>query len=593
MYASYTILILLFITMILFIWGRFRYDIVALISLTIAVAIGAVPYHLVYSGLSNPAVITVACVMVISQTITNSGVLSPLIHAFDKFNYYPVIHIGLLTLITAVFSAFMNNVGALGLMMPIAIQSAIDAKRSPALYLMPIALGSAMGGLTTVIGTPPNLLISSYRAENTSIGHPFAMFDFSYCGFWIALIGVIFIAFIGWRLIPKRKNLSHTEEIFEIEDYITELKITEKSKLDNASIHEFESMLDSDYRVLGIIRNQRKRLVVRPQQRLEVGDILILQAPSSVIEKITSLYKLDLIGDQKKNIELLKDDDITVNECVVPQGSTLEGRSSAQLRLRSRHSCNLLAVSRQGRPFKERLNHVNLIAGDVVLLQGPNLLVQETISRFGLLPLLGRNINISKTKLFYLPLLIFCIAIILAALQIFPVQIAFGGAVMVMLLTNIIPARKVYDMIDWPIIILLAAMIPIGHALQSTGGTALITHYLLQHATSLSPPAVLFLLMIITMTLSDFMNNAATAVVMAPIAVSIAQALNLNIDTFLMAVAISASCSFLTPVGHQNNTLVMGPGGYKFIDYIRVGLPLEIIVLATSMPLLLHFFPIH
>lgn len=590
-FEPYSILIILFFTMVLFIWGKFRYDIVALLALMTAIAVKAVPYDIAYSGLSNAAVITVACVMIISKTIADSGILSPVINSIAKFTKYPVIHVGILTAITAILSAFMNNVGALGLMMPVAIQSAIDTKRSPSMFLMPIALGSAMGGLTTVIGTPPNLLISTFRAEIPG-KTPFAMFDFSYCGFWLAFMGVIFISFIGWRLIPRRKKIASAEDIFQVEDYITELKIIEKSKCVNVTVKEFEAMLDEDYVVLGIIRNERKRLVVRPQQQIVQDDILIVQATSEVIEMLIQKIKLEIQHNQKITADQLKADDIIISECVVPQASTIEGRTSAQLRLRSRFQTNLLAISRQGKPFKERLTHVKLTAGDVILLQGPSMAVQESVNRLGLLPLLERNISLGKKKSTYLPMVIFTIAIIMSALHLLPVQIAFGGVVLALLLFKMVPARKVYDMIEWPIIILLAAMIPIGRALETTGGAQIITNHFIALSNHISPTAILVLLMFVTMTLSDFMNNAATAVLMAPIAVSIAQTLHLNVDSFLMAVAISASCSFLTPVGHQNNTLVMGPGGYKFSDYIRIGLPLEILVLGASAPLLLHFFPI-
>ena len=590
MLEPYSILLILIFTMGLFIWGRYRYDVVALIALSIAVLFGAVPFNQVYSGLGNPAVITVACVMIISEAITRSGFLLPLIHHMSAYTRYPAVHIGMLTLLSAVLSAFMNNIGALALVMPIAIQSAINTKRSPSLILMPIALGSAMGGLTTMIGTPPNLLISHYRKIHT--GSSFAMFDFSYVGFWVALSGVIFIAFIGWRLLPRRQKPVDPDASFDVQDYITELKVQEQSPLVDCTIADFEAMYEGDYVVLGIIRNNRKRLVLRSQQVINHNDIIIVQASPSVLHKLIRLAKLTLVTDGAVSKETLTSNEIALSECVVLQGANIEGRSSRDLRLRSRFQINLLAIARQGRPFKERLNHVLFKAGDIILLQGPQDALQDAISRLGLLPLLERDIQIKSSPQSYRPLLIFFIAILLAAFQLLPVEIAFSGAVLAMLLLGVIPARLVYDMIDWPIIVLLAAMIPIGQALQTTGGTGLIAHYFTHVSGNLSPVTILVLLTLVTMTLSDFMNNAATAVVMAPIAVSIAQALQLNTDTFLMAVAIGASCSFLTPIGHQNNMLVMGPGGYKFLDYLRIGLPLEIIVLCVTLPTLLHFWPL-
>jgi len=297
------------------------------------------------------------------------------------------------------------------------------------------------------------------------------------------------------------------------------------------------------------------------------------------------------VADQKISSDILKSNDVSFIEAVVPQGSRIEGRSSISMRLRSRHHINLLAISREGKAFKKRLNHVNLHAGDIVLLQGPAADLNENVANLGFLPLVEREIQVGSRKRAYLPILIFIIAIISAVVGLLPIQAAFGGAVLAMILFNVIPVRKLYESIDWSIVILLAAMLPIGGALQSTGGTAIIAHYFISMSGHISPTLVLGLLLLLTMTLSDFMNNAATTVVMAPIAVSIAQALKVNIDPFLMTVALGASCSFLTPVGHQNNMLVMGPGGYKFLDYIRLGLPLELIVVAVGLPAILWAWP--
>ena len=573
----------------LFIWGRWRYDVVALIALMVSVAVGAVPFGLIYSGLSNTAVITVACVMVISQAITHSGVLNPVVRKINSATEYPIIHIGALCVMTAVLSAFMNNIGALALMMPVAIQSALKANRSPSLVLMPIALASALGGLTTMIGTPPNLLISAYRQEYT--GHPFALFDYSYVGLPIAIVGVIFLALLLWRFIPgNRKASKQSEDIFHIQDYMTEVKIPENSPIIDQTVREFEQSIKADFVILGLIRNKRKRLVLEPDNLLQANDILIIEASPEDLQELLEMGKLELVGGEKVSSEILKSKDVTIVEAVVPQGSRIEGRSSQSIRLRSTHHLNLLAISREGKAFKQRLNHVTFRAGDIVLLQGATEDLNEHIANLGFLPLVERGLRVGTRRRF-LPLLIFVIAIVLAALQLLPVQVAFGGAVLFMVLLNVIPIRRLYESIDWSIVILLAAMIPIGNALQSTGGTAVIAHYFIVVSGHITPIFVIGLLLIVTMTLSDFMNNAATTVVMAPIAVSIAQALKLHIDPFLMTVALGASCSFLTPVGHQNNTLVMGPGGYKFTDYIRLGLPLELIIIIIGLPLILWAWP--
>lgn len=587
----YVILIILILTMGLFIWGKWRFDVVAMIALMTATALGVVPFSQVYTGLGNPAVITVACVMIISNSISRTGLLDSFVQKLTRVTQNTVLHIALLTTVAAILSAFMNNVGALALMMPISIQTFQKNKESPSKILMPLAFASALGGLTTIIGTPPNLLVSSYRQEYT--GHAFAMFDYAYLGIPLALICLVFIIIVGWRLLPTHRKVSkRAEDLYQIHEYITEIKIPEKSPAVDITVAKLESMTEGEFLILGLIRNKKKKLIIQRNQKLKADDILIIEASTEDLQELVNTAKLQLVGDKKFDADTLKSDDVSLIEAVVPQGSQLDGRSTFELRLRSRFHINLLAIARQDKPFRQRIKKTRLKAGDVLLLQGITETLRENAIQLGLMPLVERDILVSRSKRAYLPLLIFFIAIVVAAFQIAPVPIAFSGAVIFMVLTKTLPARMIYSSIEWPIIILLAAMIPLGTALQTSGGTRLISHYFILLSAHASPLVILGTLLFATMTLSDFMNNAATTVVMAPIAVSIAQALKLNIDPFLMAVAIGASCSFLTPVGHQNNTLVMGPGGYRFTDYIRLGLPVEILILLITLPLITWAWPL-
>lgn len=590
--TPYMIIFILVITLALFIWGRWRYDVVAMLALMFSTLVGAVPFNDVYSGLDHPAVITVACVMVISKAITRSGILNVIVRRLNKFTASITLHVASLTTITAVFSAFMNNVGALALMMPIAIQSALANKRSPSLLLMPLAIGSALGGLTTMIGTPPNLLVSGYRLHLT--GQAFTMFDFSYVGLGVAIVGVFFISFIGWRLIPgNRRSQTGSGDRYKIDDYVTELNIPDKSPYVGKSIKHVEQAIKGRILILGLIRESKKFLVLPRDMELQAGDILIVEAESRQLEELLAVTKLQLVGDQKIDSDILRSNTVGLMEAVVAPGSSMEGHSSVSNHIRRRFQLNLLAIARRGRRFRKRLHHVKWQAGDVVLLQGPSEILRENIVSLGLLPLEERGLSVGVSGKAYLPLIIFMGAIVVTVMQWLPVQLAFGGAVLLMVLMDVMPIRSIYECIDWPIIILLAAMIPIGNALQSTGGTGLIAHYFVELSGHISPLYILVIFLVVTMTLSDVMNNAATTVVMSPIAVSIAQALKLNVDPFLMAVALGASCSFLTPVGHQNNTLVMGPGGYRFSDYIKLGLPLEILILLTGVPLILWAWPLN
>lgn len=590
MHEAYVLFIILGGTLGLFISGYWRYDIVALVALMAAVAVGAVPFSNTFSGFSNPAVITVACVMIVSQAITRSGVVDFAVKKLTPVTNNAILHMLSLCFLAGLLSAFMNNIGALALLMPIAIQTANKSNRSPSMVLMPIAFSSALGGLCTVIGTPPNLLIATYRQQIT--GKAFAMFDFSPVGIALAIAGILFIALIGWRLIPyKRKAPSQAEDLFQIKDYMTEIKVPANSPIVDKTVRDLENLIEGDFTIIGMIRKKSKQLIISASKIIYADDILIIEASHDDLKKLIGAGKLELVGEDNVSPEMLKSKDVQLAEAVVPSGSRIEGRSAQSMRLRSRFHTNLLAIAREGKPFKERLNHVKLVGGDVVLLQGDANNIRENIVNLGFLPLVERSFELKLRRKAYVPIFVFIIAILLAALQVLPVEISFAGAVLALVVFNIIPLRMLYRSIDWSIIVLLAALIPVGAALQTTGGTELIANSILNLTGHVSNTVLLGILLVLTMTISDVINNVATAVIMGPIAVSIANGLHVSIDPFLMAVAVGASCSFLTPIGHQNNTLVLGPGGYKFSDYFKMGLPVEIIVLVIAVPLIPWIWP--
>lgn len=586
---AFLVILVLFSTIALFLWSHWRYDTVALMSLMALVILGLIPASEAFIGFSNPAIITVASVMVITKTISQTGLVGLVVTHITPLLDKPLLHIGSLCLITAFLSAFMNNVGALALIMPIALQSAKEVKLSPSTILMPLSFSSVLGGLCTAIGTPPNLLLSAYKEELT--GQSFSMFDFAPVGLSLACIGLVFITLIGWRFLPIRISANKTEEDkFPIKDYISEIRIPEDSPIIGKTRYELEHFTQGDFSILGFIRGRKKRLFIPADEILQEKDILIIEASHDDLHHLLETGKLEIVGGDIVHPDALKNDNISLAEAVVPPGSRSEGRSWQRMRIRSRLNVNLLAIARGGRSFRTRLNHVNLHAGDVVLLQGKTETLMENIINLGLVPLAERDINVGFRRKMILPLVIFLIAILVAAFGLLPVSVSFTGAVLALVLLDLLPMRQVYRNIDWSIITLLAAMIPIGGALQSSGATELIGQSILSLAGPHSTTLIISILLLVTMTLSDVMNNAATAVVMAPIATSIAQGLHLPVDPFLMSVAVGASCSFLTPISHQNNTLVMGPGGYKFYDYLRLGIPLELIMLIFSVPLIHAFW---
>ena len=575
---------LLLCALALFIWGRWRYDVVAVVALLVGVIVGVVPARGAFAGFGHPAVITVAAVLVISRALSTTGAVDALARLVARAAGSAALHAGALGGLAAAISAFMNNVGALALMMPVAIQSALKADRSPATVLMPLSFASILGGLVTLIGTPPNIIVASYRAEVADA--PFRMFDFTPVGLPIAILGVAFVALVGWRLIPKeRRSVRAAQNLFEIESYLTEARVPEGARAAGKLLSALDEIAEKeDAEIIALVRGERRMLRSRWRWRVEPEDVLVIEAAPEAIDKAVAAMGLELVGS---GAEILKSDDVTVVEAVVTPGAPLEGRSPETMRLRTRYGINLLAVSRQGKPYRGRLKAFGFQAGDVLLLQGDVNNLPDVMSALGCLPLAERGFQLRRSgRQAALAIGIFAVAIGLTAAGLLPAQIALLGAVAVMILVRVISPRELYDSIDWPVIILLGAMIPIGGALESTGGTELISGAILDLAATASAAVILALVLVVTMTLSDIVNNAATAVVMAPIAYGIALQLGVNPDAFLMAVAVGASCAFLTPIGHQNNTLVMGPGGYHFGDYWRMGLPLEALILAAGVPLI-------
>ncbi|MGE3318198.1 MAG: SLC13 family permease [Candidatus Berkiella sp.] len=590
MYQQVILLAILLTTLSLFIWSSWRYDIVALFALVLALLTGIVPFEQAFSGFSNSAVVTVACVMILTGAITQSGILNYFTAKIESLSKNDMLQIGFFTTISAALSAFMNNVGALGLMMPIAIHAFTKSGKSPSIILMPIAFSSVLGGLITAIGTPPNLLISQYR--ESVLGSPYHMFDFSPVGLIVAFIGVLFISLIGWRLVPVRKASDNAEDLFQIHDYMTEVIIPKDSPFDKMTIKDFFEKLKIDFDLVAIIHRGTKTFMYKKSDIICSNDILIIASSHDNLEKLLDATKFTLSGEKPISTKELGNNEIMTMEAVVPPGAYVQGQSSAMLKLRTRYKINLLALSRKGISFRQKLHDIRFLPGDVVLLQGPVETFREIIVDLGFLPLAERDIKIGLSQKKLLPLLVFIASVIVAALQILPISVSFLTAVLTLIILKAIPVYNIYRSIDWSVLLLLAAIIPVGGAIETTGTADLISNAFVGISGHYSPLIALTAILMITMTLSDLMNNAATAIIMAPIAFKIAEASSVNPDPFLMAVAVGASCSFLTPVAHQNNTMVMGPGGYQFFDYARLGLPLELLVIIFGIPAILWFWPL-
>ncbi len=580
----------LFLSLLLFMWERWRYDLVALLALMAIAVAGVIPAGLVFSGFGHPAVITVAAVLVVSRGLRNSGVVGLLSRPLSRVGDRPSAQVGVLSTLVAALSAFMNNVGALALMLPVAIRLARKGKRSPSPLLMPLAFGSLLGGLVTLIGTPPNIIIATFRTDAGL--EPFRMFDFTPVGLGVALAGLLFIWLIGWRMVPKRRGAATREELFEISGYFTEVGVPKESKLVGKRLKDIGSLTDAEAVVVALVRDDLLQPGPSSFEVLRAGDVLIIEAGPDDLQELGHSAGLQLSGSRPiKEEELKANGQISLIEAIVMADSQMVNQTARLLNLRRRYGVNLLGVARMGSRIRRRLRNIRFQVGDVLLLQGSTESFAETLSALGCLPLAGRGLILGQPRRAGLGFAIFFLALLPAALGLLPIEVAFVGAAIAMVLARILSLREAYESIDWSIIVLLGAMIPVGHALEISGGAHLIAQGTLSVAGHLAPAVSVTIVMVATILLSNVVNNAAAAVLMAPIAMAVAGGLGVSVDPFLMSVAIGASCAFLTPIGHQSNTLVMGPGGYRFGDYWRMGLVLEIIVVVVGVPLILWFWP--
>jgi di/tricarboxylate transporter len=630
---------------------------VAIAALLACVLSGLVQPGDAFAGFGHPAVVTVACVLVLSRALQTSGAVDALTQAVLPAGAGPTLSIGALTLLAAVLSAFMNNVGALALLMPVALQLSNRLELPPGKLLMPLAAASILGGTTTLIGTPPNLIVSGFRANQPGMSG-FGMFEFTAVGLPLTLVGIGFIVVLGWRLVPARSQAAGGR--FDTGAYITEARVLPDSRVAGMRLRELEGDLDeADAQVVGLVRNDVRMIAPSGGRLIRAGDILVIEADIEALAKLVSRLGLELEeakAPEKKSEDAAappsaqsdtrgkspdqpvtvqpeavfaavavdqagesatkasaparepdaapaekaatedageaRTDDIILMELVVRPESALNGRSASDILLRSRYGLNLLAMSRAGARTRARLRTLKLRPGDLLLMQGPSDTLVDFAADFGCVPLARRDLHIPDRRRAVTATMIMLAAVTVAALGWLPAAVSFAAAVLASMALRTVSPRAVYEAVDWPVVVLLAALLPVAGAMQATGAAELIARLLLEGLANGDAIIGLAVILVTTIVLTDLMNNAATAAVMAPIGLGAALQLGVNPDTFLMAVALGSSCAFLTPIGHQNNTLILGPGGFRFGDYWRMGLPLDLIVIALGIPVLLWAWPL-
>lgn len=587
-------------TLGLFIWDKLRYDIVAVLALLTVALTGLIPADEVFSGLGHPAVITVAAVLIIGQALVNAGVVDAIARQLTKAGDSPTLQMAALTVTVAICSGFMNNVGALALLMPVAIWMSRQSGHSPSMFLMPLAFGSLLGGCLTLIGTPPNIIIASYRTQTDSPA--FGMFDFLPVGIAITVVGVLFLVFLGRFLTPQRQASNSEDELFEISSYLTELSVPEESDYKGRSLMDLVAAVEdeADITVVALLRGDERFNTPSMYKVLHQDDVLLIEADSDSLKALTDVTKLKLAGDKTEQPTEQDDEaekpkkpqDLDVVEAILAHDSILVGNTLSSLSIRQRYGINILAVARRGHQLKQRLHKIRFVAGDILLMQGSDDVLKSVMVELGCLPLASRGLQLGQPRKVAIASVIFIAVIALIMFDAVSTATAMVTGVVAMFFAGLLPVAKLYKSLDLPVIVLLAAMLPVGQALEATGGSELIANLLLNMAESAPPAMTVVILMVATMLLSNIINNAAAAILAAPIAISVANGMDVSADPLLMAVAIGASCAFLTPIAHQSNTLVMEPGGYSFNDYWKLGLPLSILVILTALPVILWVWPL-
>ena len=574
----------------LLIWGRVRYDLVAFGALVLASALGVVPKEDVFTGFGHSAVAIIALVLIVSRGLISSGAIEKLAARLLSSERPLPLHIAVMAVVGAGISAVINNVAALAILMPLDVETAKRAKRAVSGTLMPLSFATILGGMITLIGTPPNIVIAEYRQD--ALGASFGMFDFAPVGLAVALAGIAFVSLLGWRFLPDRKGALEHEEDFAKGRYIAELRVSEKASEDGMTVAGLYPLADEhDLHILGLVRNGRRLPGFAARNQIRAGDFIVVEGETQASAPLLGQAGEACAGPEKHSGGVTSGS-LTLTEAIVPEDSRIAGRTARSLGLLYKHSVTLLGVSRNGRRFNERVRLLTIRPGDVLLLLGTPERVSAATSWLGVLPLEGRETQVVQRSKAGLSVGIFLAAIGAAVLGWASLPVTLAAAVIGFIAVGLVSGREVYESIEWKVIVLLASLIPLAEAFERTGGADLIASQILAVTQDYPAWVSLTVLMVVTMTLSDFLNNVATTLIAAPIALTMATSTGTNPDAWLMAVAVAASCAFLTPIGHKNNTIILGPGGYQFGDYWRMGLPLEVLVIAVAVPVILVAWPL-
>ncbi|PLY03114.1 MAG: hypothetical protein C0623_02665 [Desulfuromonas sp.] len=584
------VLVILLIALILFATEWIRMDLVSLMVLLSLALTGLVTAEEAFSGFSNPAVITVAAMFIISAGLTNTGALGPvgerLIRYSGKSEFRMIVAI---MLTAAFFSAFINNIGTAAMMMPLVVSMGQRSGISPSKLLIPLAFGSLMGGICTLIGTPPNILINALMTEYT--GEDFSMFDFSPVGLIILAIGILYMGFVGRFILPNRKSGTLTEA-YQVKEYVTEAKVLEDSQLDGKRISQCGLHEKYGLNIRAILRGRKKYPFPHRNRKIYAGDTLFLEGDPEAILKARGGKGLTIVAEQDNpDINQSDDSSMIVIEAALSPNSEVAGKTLSEVHFSETYGMTVLAIWRKGAPVVRKVDHVILQFGDVLLLQGQREQAIHIGNNHGFLLMGDVTPSTYRPEKAPLAIIILLGVIILAAGGILPIMLSASLGALLMVLSRCLRAREIYNTVNWEILVLIAGTLPLGIAMEKSGAAHFLAEKIIVTFGPYGPWVVLAAVFLMTFTLTEIMSHAAAAVLVAPIAYNTAIDLAVSPKPFFMAVAIAASACFMTPISHQSNALVMGPGGYRFVDYIKVGTPLNLLIWVIASLTIPLFFP--
>jgi len=584
------VLTILAVAIVLFATGWIRMDLVSMLVLLTLGLTGLVSAEEAFSGFSNPAVITVAAMFVISAAIANTGATTKLGEKMIQVAGNSEFRLIIVTMVcAAVFSSFINNIGATAVLMPLVIGMTRKARISPSKLLIPLAFASLMGGICTLIGTPPNILMNELLMEYS--GESFAMFDFTPVGIVVVFLGIAYMSLIGRHLLPERKSGPLTEA-YQVKEYITQAEILEGSPLVGKSISESGLEEELQLRIRAILQNRRKYPNPRRHRKLRAGDVLFLEGNPEGILKLRKVKGIEVVPERDNPlVPPVEKDEIVVVEASLTPTSEMVGQTLRDVRFADTHGLTVLAIWRSGAPVVKKVDHVELKFGDVLLLQGPEQKVLHLGKEHGFLLMGGVPVDSYFPRKAPVALGTLFGVVFLAAAGILPIMLSASLGALIMVLCRCLTPKEAYESIDWSIIVLIAGTLPLGLAMENSGAARFIADFIIGGVGPLGPWMVLGAVFLITFALTEVMSHAAAAVLIAPIAYNTALDLAVSPKPFFMAVAIAASSCFMTPISHQSNALVMGPGGYRFFDYTKVGTPLNLMVWLVASLLIPIFFP--